>query len=328
MESRSFSGTVGDLSGRIRLDRYAAETLGLHRSQIKTRLLEAKLNGKPVKFSRPVKTGDRVELCWLPAAPLYLKPEPIPLTIIYEDQRCVVINKSQGMVVHPGAGNHSGTLANALLWRRLYREEKGQTDRLDQPDMLDHLTDYRNGIVHRLDKDTSGVIIAAYDDEALEELSAQFRAGTVRKQYLAIVEGTPAETEGRILSRLIRDPRDRKRFTAIPTEAAKSPGKTALTKYRLLKSWGDYTLLLLKPRTGRTHQLRVQLKYLGHPILGDPVYNPRYEPGRTRRGIAGASLMLHASSLAIVLPGKSERLCFKAPLPEHFKKIMTALKCR
>jgi len=325
MESRSFSGTVENFSGGVRLDRYAAEALGLHRSQIKTRLLEAKLNGKPVKFSRPVKTGDRIELSWLPAAPLYLKPEPIPLDIIYEDQRCAVINKSQGMVVHPGAGNHSGTLANALLWRLLRRQEQpaGAAELL-----VPREPDYRNGIVHRLDKDTSGVIIAAYDDEALEELSAQFRAGTVRKQYLAIVEGTPAETDGRILSRLIRDPRNRKRFASIPAEAAKSPGKTALTKYRLLKSWGDYSLLLLKPRTGRTHQLRVQLKYLGHPILGDPVYNPRYEPGKARRGIPGASLMLHASTLAIVLPGEGEPRRFKAPLPERFKTIIAALKRR
>ena len=315
----SYSGTVEERSGGIRLDRYAAETLGItSRSQIKSRILEARLNGKPVKLSRPVKAGDRVELSWLPAAPVHLEPEDIPLKILYEDQRCVVINKSQGMVVHPGAGNHAGTLANALLWRR-YLHLYGPPDRW--PKEPENHPDLRTGIVHRLDKDTSGAIIAAYDDEALAFLSAQFKARTVRKRYLALVQGTPREPEGRIQTALIRDPKNRKRFAA-----AEHGGKIALTRYRLVRSWGEYSLLLLKPQTGRTHQLRVHLSCLGHPILGDPIYNPAYEPDRAVRGrISVPSLLLHAYSLELTLPGTNELRRFTAPLPRRFKTTMAAL---
>ena len=305
MNDCSYSGIVQGLTESIRLDRYAAEILRLlSRSQIKSRCLEAKLNGKDVKISRLVKNGDELQLCWQPSVPLYLEPENIPLKKIYEDDRCVVINKEQGMVVHPGAGNYSGTLANALLWNHTTRYEQQH---------------YRNGIVHRLDKDTSGVIIAAYDDEALAFLSAQFKAKTVRKRYLALVQGIPQNNKGAILTRLIRDPRDRKRFTAIPNEAGltnKQAGKIALTRYRLLKSWPGYSLLLLEPRTGRTHQLRVHLKYLGNPIAGDPVYNPQCD----------GTLMLHALSLAIVIPGESKQRLFKAPMPTRFKEKIKELE--
>jgi 23S rRNA pseudouridine1911/1915/1917 synthase len=320
----SYSGIVEGLSGEIRLDRYAAEYLRLlSRSQIKSRFLEARVNGKGVKLSAPVKAGDTLELSWLPQAPVYLEAEKIDLEILHEDRRCVVINKAQGMVVHPGAGNPSGTLANALLWRRtaLYGGA------LDQPGL-------RNGIVHRLDKDTSGVIIAAYDDDALKILSAQFKARTVKKRYAALVQGRPRLNRGKIHTRLVRDPRNRKRFTTLPAEPANAPpaaysgagtapspaGKSALTCYRVLKSWGDYSLLVLLPRTGRTHQIRVHLKHLGHPVLGDPIYGVR-DPS-----FPGASLMLHAYSLDIVLPGEEKLSRFTAPLPERFKRIIRTLE--
>ena len=313
----TYSGTAEGITNSVRLDRYIADTLRLlSRSQIKSRCLEAKLNGKMVKVSRPVKNGDILEISWQPAAPLYLEPENIDLDLIYEDDRCAVINKAQGMVVHPGAGNHSGTLANALLWRHLNQPE--------QPN-------YRNGIVHRLDKDTSGVIIAAYDDEALAFLSDQFKAKTVRKRYLALVQGVPTNLKGRIHTRLIRDLRDRKRFTAIPIIPDSKPqGKIALTRYRTLKSWADYSLLLLEPRTGRTHQLRVHLKYLGNPIVGDSMYNPMYEVNRKNRdkNFPTSTLMLHALSLAIVIPGETEQRLFKAPVPERFKTVMAELNRR
>ncbi|MDR2702007.1 MAG: RluA family pseudouridine synthase [Spirochaetaceae bacterium] len=310
MEKNRYSGIVGELPGKIRLDRYIAETLKLlNRSQIKSRALEAALNGKPVKLSRTVKAGDRLELSWLAAAPVYLAPEPIPLTLIYEDDHCAVINKPQGMVVHPGAGNHSGTLANALLWRHLHRINGGGEAAVPSENV-------RAGIVHRLDKDTSGVIIAAYDDDSLAMLSAQFKARTARKLYIALVKGTPREAAGSICTRIARNPRDRKRFTALPEQG---PGKIALTRYRLLKSWGDYALLLLKPRTGRTHQLRVHLAHIGHPILGDPLY------ASPDKRFPAATLMLHAYSLRIVLPQHHEPSCFKAPLPERFRTTIAAL---
>ncbi|MDR1325830.1 MAG: RluA family pseudouridine synthase [Treponema sp.] len=293
----SYTGIIAEhLSSPLRLDRYVAENLALlSRSQLKSRCIEAKVNGKAVKISRLLKGGDRLELNWAESEPLDLIPENLPLTILYEDANVVLVNKEQGMVVHPGAGNRRGTLANALLFRRLCLH--GETN-LSVPEG-------RLGIVHRLDKDTSGVIIAAYNNEALAFLSAQFKNRQARKTYAAIVRGTPKEPSGTIETCITRDPRDRKRFTVSATK-----GKPALTSYRVLRSWGVYSLVLLRPRTGRTHQLRVHLLHLGHPILGDPIYGA----GTVRH----ATLMLHAKSLRILLPGGVEPQTFRAPLPPRF----------
>jgi 23S rRNA pseudouridine1911/1915/1917 synthase len=304
-----YSGIVEGADGAPRLDRYVAEELKLlTRSQLKTKLLGARINGKPVKLSRPVKSGDLLELIWAEPEPLRLLPENIPLHILYEDDRVVVIDKAQGMVVHPGAGNRSGTLANALLYRRLSRAGllSGGGLTID--------TSFRPGIVHRLDKDTSGVIIAAYDDAALAFLADQFKARSVKKTYGAIVLGSPREKEGRITGRIVRDSRDRKRFTVSP-----DLGKPALTRYRVIRFWGAYSLLLLRPRTGRTHQLRVHLRHLGHPILGDPIY------GAPDKHFPKAALMLHARTLSITLPGQETPLTFKAPLPERFRDSIRRL---
>jgi 23S rRNA pseudouridine1911/1915/1917 synthase len=296
----------------IRLDRYVAEYTGLlTRSQIKSRFLEARLNGRPVKLSRLVKPGDMLELFWTDPPPADLLPEDIPLDIVYEDERVAVIDKPQGMVVHPGAGNHRGTLANALLHRRLERAVPAGGGEW-----------FRPGIVHRLDKDTSGLIIAAYDDEALVFLADQFKARKVKKTYAAIVRGRPREERGRIETGIIRDRRDRKRFTVSPPDGG---GKYALSFYRVVRSWGDYSLLFLRPRTGRTHQLRVHLRHLGHPILGDPLY------GSPDGGFPRASLMLHAKSLSLMLPpaavpgGAVRPGNFKSPLPRRFREIIREL---
>jgi 23S rRNA pseudouridine1911/1915/1917 synthase len=311
-----YSGTVGGgLSEGLRLDRYVAEDLRLlTRSQLKTRLISARLNGKPVKLSRPVKPGDLLDLTWAEPEPLYLTPEDIPLRILYEDDRVVVIDKAQGMVVHPGAGNRSGTLANALLYRRLSRAGllPGAAGGVIG-DSAVYDGSFRPGIVHRLDKDTSGVIIAAYDDEALAFLADQFKARTVKKTYGAIVLGTPREKAGLMDGRIIRDSRDRKRFTVSPDTGNADRGKPALTRYRVIRSWGAYSLLLLQPRTGRTHQLRVHLRHLGHPILGDPIY------GQASKQFP---LMLHARTLSIRLPGRETPSLFKAPLPRRFRELI------
>ncbi|MDR0599821.1 MAG: RluA family pseudouridine synthase [Treponema sp.] len=323
MERRVYSGMVGEIPGEIRLDRYAAENLGLlSRSQIRGRLLEAKVNGKPVKRSRLLKTGDALEFSWLPPREENLEPEEIPLDILYEDDRTVVINKAAGMVVHPGAGNPSGTLANALLWRRPRRPGAG----LETGSAAgNRVVSLRTGIVHRLDKDTSGVIAAAYDDEALAFLAAQFKARKVEKRYLALVQGTPREQTGSINVPLVRDPANRKRF--VPGKSAgagkPAPGKPAFTGYRVIRAWGDYSLILCRPRTGRTHQIRVHLRHLGHPILGDPLY------GRRDGLFPGASLMLHSYSLALILPAFPGGISrFRAPPPERFKTLMAALERR
>jgi 23S rRNA pseudouridine1911/1915/1917 synthase len=301
-----YSCTVeGSFHGR-RLDRYVAEDLKLlTRSQLKTRLLRATLNGKPAKLSRSVKSGDFIELVWADPEPLTLTPENIPLDILYEDDRVVVLNKAQGMVVHPGAGNRSGTLANALLYRRL----GGAGSSGAVPGAC-----CRPGIVHRLDKDTSGVIIASYDEAALAFLADQFKARTVKKTYAAIVRGIPREKTGVVETRIARDSRDRKRFAV-----SADRGKAALTRYRVIRSWGAYSLLALRPRTGRTHQLRVHLRHLGCPILGDRVY------GVPDKRFPRATLMLHARTLAITLPGRDAPGLFKAPLPERFRDFIEAL---
>jgi 23S rRNA pseudouridine1911/1915/1917 synthase len=213
------------------------------------------------------------------------------------------------MVVHPGAGNHSGTLANALLYRRLNR---GSPPAAGLSGSVPGAC--RPGIVHRLDKDTSGVIIASYDDAALAFLADQFKARTVKKTYAAIVRGTPREKTGIIKTRIVRDSRDRKRF-AVSTDR----GKSALTRYRVIRSRGVYSLLLLRPRTGRTHQLRVHLRHLGCPILGDSVY------GLPDRQFPKATLMLHARTLAIILPGRDAPSLFKAPLPARFRDWISAM---
>ena len=297
--------TVGEeAAGGMRLDRYVAETLGLlTRSQLKVRFIGARVNGKQVKISRLLESGDRLELELKEPESSELEPQDLPLSVIYEDERVVVVDKEQGLVVHPGAGNRSGTLANALLFRRLSRSLTAEG--------------FRPGIVHRLDKDTSGVIIAAYDDEALAFLADQFKERTTRKTYVAIVMGNPPLDAGIVDKRIARDPRDRKRFACVETG-----GKAALTQYKVVERFDGYTLMLLRPRTGRTHQLRVHLRSLGCPILGDPIY------GRDDDRFPAATLMLHALRLRLRLPGASSPSTFTAPLPQRFRSILRTLRRR
>jgi len=289
-------------SQSVRLDRYISENLKLlSRSQIKIRNLNVKINGKEVKLSKLIKYKDQLDIQWNDIPLPELIPQDIPLDIIYEDERCVVINKTQGMVVHPGAGNRQGTLANALYYRRLNRNGDETADNL------------RPGIVHRLDKETSGINIAAYNDEVHAFLDGQFKTRNVKKNYLAIVHGVPKEKSGRIETCIARDPKDRKRFTV------SANGKNSITFYKVIKNWKNYSLLLLRPRTGRTHQLRVHLRYIGHPILGDPVYSSAC------RQFKDAALMLHSKSLSITLPGEKEERVFSSDLPERFISIMKKL---
>jgi len=293
---QNFSHVIEEqLPPNLRLDRYVSESLKLlSRSQIKARQLKAKVNGKDVKFSRLVKHGDALELSWDDEPPQDIIPQDIPLDIVYEDDRCVVVNKAQGMVVHPGAGNRQGTLANALCFRRL---------RLGEQSASFLNAGIRPGIVHRLDKDTSGIIIAAYDEEAQAFLCEQFKSRKVRKNYIAIVHGVPNAKTGRIETFIARDAHDRKRF------AVSAKGKTAVTFWKVLKSRQNYSLVLLRPKTGRTHQLRVHMRHIGHPILGDPLYGS---------GEKGVTLMLHSKSLAITLPSETSERIFSSPMPERF----------
>lgn len=306
--------------GPVRLDVYAASVLGLlTRSQIKSRNLAATVNGKAVKLSQLVKAGDRLALSWDERPPSALPPENIPLSVIYEDEHCIVLNKAQGMVVHPGAGNYRGTLVNALLWRRMAADGQQAADGSGPFPAGDVCAGLQYGerpfIVHRLDKDTSGILIAAYTEDALRFLSGQFKERAVKKTYAAIVAGVPPHERGLIDTTICRDTRNRKTFIVSKTGGK---GKRAVTRYRLIRSavsgGGAYSLLLLRPRTGRTHQLRVHLRHIGCPILGDPLYHkkdPRFP---------AATLMLHALSLEITLP-RGERETLRAPLPERFSLV-------
>ncbi|MCL2008443.1 MAG: RluA family pseudouridine synthase [Treponema sp.] len=308
MPSRSCIVPVSIPPG-IRLDRYIAEYLKiLSRSQIRARGLEVMVNGRAAKISRILKGGESLDLSWSEAEISFLVPEDLPLDILYEDDRVIVVNKAQGMVVHPGAGNPGGTLANALLFRRLQRLGAGSAEGAGAPGARE--SGLRPGIVHRLDKDTSGVIIAAWDEEAHALLSEQFKTRKVRKTYAALVRGWPKEAEGCIDKKIVRSSRDRKLFTV-----SDEKGRQSITYYKVVRSYsskafGVFSLLLIRPITGRTHQIRVHLKHLGHPILGDPLYG---EGSQVR--VKG--LMLHAKRLSLRLPSGEYRT-FRTRLPKRF----------
>ncbi len=293
-------GMVGVVKA-ARLDRYIADDLGLlSRSQFKARFVSAMVNGRDAKPSRPLKPGDRFVIQLLDEVDRSSAsmPEDLPITVLYEDDQVLVVDKAQGMVVHPAHGNWSGTLANALL---------GRIGTAGAPP--------RAGIVHRLDKDTSGVLIAARSAAAQEVLARQFRDRTTIKTYIAITQRCPAQPSGRIDTWLARDPRDRKRFAAAP----EGTGKRAISEWRVLAEAAGYAVVALRPKTGRTHQLRVHCRDLGCPILGDPIY------GKPDRRFATATLMLHAYELQIRVPGSEEVSTFRAPIPERMVSIAAAL---
>jgi 23S rRNA pseudouridine1911/1915/1917 synthase len=313
---------TADVPPGTRIDKYLAGLDGLcTRSQLKTALKEILHNGKPVKPSKQVQPGDQIEIRLCEAeAPLY-EAEKIDLDILYEDSRVIAVNKPRGMVVHPGSGVRSGTLVQGLLYHAREIADSFPEEKI------------RPGIVHRLDKDTSGVLVAAKDPQALEFLSNQFRSRAVKKIYLAIVKGRLPESQGSVKGFIRRDTRHRKRFIA-----AASGGKAAETRYRVLAECGAYSLVRLAPKTGRTHQLRVHMKSLGCPILGDPIY------GRRDERFPQAGLMLHAWRLSLSLPGsglqaagfvkpgdpeslgaEQHKRTFRAPLPEDFALLIKEL---
>lgn len=286
-----------------RLDRFVADRMGLFtRSQARSRITALRVNGEPARPARRLKPGDRVTVEYDDPPPDRLVPEAIPLSILYENDDVVVVDKPQGMVVHPGSGNRTGTLVNALL-----AHCAGLATAYGAAEA-------RPGIVHRLDKDTSGVIVTAKNPVAHESLARQFHDRKVRKRYLAIVRGGPRGDAGRIDDRLARSRADRQRFVPVAVG-----GRRAVTDWRVLRRWDGCSLVLLAPRTGRTHQLRVHLRHLGCPVLGDPLYggaDPRFP---------AATLMLHAWRLRIVLPGEESAREFRAPLPVRFRLLLGSL---
>lgn len=297
-----------------RLDKYISSLKdGMNRSKLKSSATEILVNGKSVKLSTKVKAGDKIDIQWDENIPTDITPEDIPLHIIYEDENVTVINKEQGMVTHPAAGNWSGTLVNALL----YHWKRESIAEIKDDDINKVLANRRPGIVHRLDKDTSGIIITAKNTFAEEWLSKQFLNKKLHKEYILITKGKPPASAGDIKTQIIRDPKDRKKYKAL---TGTQEGKFARTLYKVIAYYGNYSLIRVRLKTGRTHQIRVHMKYLGCPILGDPIY------GKKDSLISDATLMLHSRQMDIRLPGKEDFTRFRAAVPLRFKKTIELLQ--
>lgn len=261
---------------------------------------QVSVNGRTVKASYKLEAGDEV-LITLPEDEEAGEPQPedIPLSIVFENEHVAIIDKPAGMVVHPAYGHHSGTLVNAVLARWPQTATFGPADRA--------------GIVHRLDKDTSGVILIAKTALALADLREQFQARTVKKRYLALVEGNPENTEGVIDAPIGRDPNQRKRM------AVTRDGRAAVSEFRVLELYQDNALVEVFPQTGRTHQIRVHLAFIGHPVVGDGVY------GRRKQRVKMKRHFLHAESLTFRVPGADEVLTASAPLPLPLQNVLEKL---
>ena len=289
-----------------RLDIYISEAYKvLSRTAIKRLLEEEKIhvNGKVEKTSYKVKNGDNIEIEIPEAKETKLEAQNIPVPVIYEDKDIIVVNKPKGMVVHPANGNPDGTLVNAILAMC-----KGSLSGIGG--------EIRPGIVHRLDKDTSGLLIVAKNDEAHIKMSKQIQDKKVEKRYIALVRGNVPDDEATIDMPIARSKVDRKKM------AVDKNGKEAVTHFKVLKRYGNYTLLEIKIDTGRTHQIRVHMSYIGYPVVGDSVYSS----GKNEFGVEGQ--MLHARYLKFKHPITGKELNLEAPLPEYFEKIIKQLESR
>lgn len=285
-----------------RADVFLAAKLGVSRSNMQ-KLLEdgrVKRGEKIIKANYKVRADEMFVVDIPEPEPIEAVPENIPLDIIYEDDDVVVLNKARGMVVHPAPGNYTGTLVNALLYH--CSNLSGINSAI------------RPGIVHRLDKDTSGIMIVAKNDAAHISLSQQIQSKTAVRTYLSVVRGNIKTDSGTIETQIARDKTDRKKMAVV-----KEGGRDAITDYEVLERFGKYTLVRCKLRTGRTHQIRVHMEYLGYPLVGDP----KYSPMKTPFGIKGQAL--HSHTLEFTHPRTGERMKFEAPLPEDMHKIITRL---
>lgn len=264
--------------GGARLDLYLSERLELTRSQVK-RLVDQELvqvNGEPVKAGYKLKPEDRISVFLPESSELSLEPEPIPLEIVYEDEELAVINKPRGLVVHPGAGNPDGTLVNALLFHLDELSEVGDPE--------------RPGIVHRLDKDTSGLLVVAKTDSCHTYLTQQIKERLVARHYLALVQGVLRDDRGTIEAPIGRHPKDRKKMAVV------EDGRPAVTHFEVLERFARHSLVRCRLVTGRTHQIRVHLAHVHHPLVGDPLY------GYRTNNLGAEGQMLHAAYLAFTHP--------------------------
>ncbi len=303
-----------DFEGLERLDKFIASIPNsMNRSKLKSGVNEILVNGKKAKLSQKVKKGDVIDIQWEDNIPDDIEPEDIPLDIIFENENVTVVNKKQGMVTHPACGNWNGTLVNALL----YHWGREKIPQLKEGSESEILTRRRPGIVHRLDKETSGIIITAKNRDSEEWLQTQFKDKKLQKEYILICCGKPKERSGDIRTQIIRDPKNRHRFKAVTDT---DDGKFARTIYTTISSYGNYSLIRVRIKTGRTHQIRVHMKYLGCPILGDSIYS------KVDKHFPDATLMLHSVQLKIRLPNEKEFSTFKTKTPERFIEVEKKLK--
>lgn len=283
-----------------RLDKVVADAFADYtRTQVNAWIADGVLtvNGAVKKAKYAVKPGDEVKFTVPDPVEIDLQPEDIPLDIVYEDDDLLVVNKPQGMVVHPSLGHESGTLVNALMFHTQLSSINGVV---------------RPGIVHRIDKDTSGLLMVAKNDKAHESLSAQLKEKKNLRQYYALVHGEFVENEGTIKAPLGRSSADRKK------QAVVSGGRDAVTHFKVVKRFVGYTLVQVTLETGRTHQIRVHMAYIGRPVAGDPLYGPK-------KTLPGNGQYLHAATLGLTQPTTGEELTFEAPLPEHFTAMLAQL---
>lgn len=298
--------TVTPEEETLRLDVLLSRRVeGLTRSAAQRLLEEGKvsLQGRPLKKNHRLRAGEALELCLPDPVPTDARPQDIPLDIVYEDADVAVVNKPRGMVVHPAPGNPDGTLVNALL-AHCGQSLSGVGGAI------------RPGIVHRIDKDTSGLLIIAKNDRAHLALSAQLKDHTLSRVYEAVAIGSLKEDRGTVDAPIGRSLRDRKKMAVV------SDGRRAVTHYEVLARYPGYTHLRCQLETGRTHQIRVHMAYLGHPLAGDPVYGPKNDPERL------GGQCLHARELTFVHPTTGQTVHLTCPLPDWFSDFLNRLEKR
>ena len=292
-----------------RLDLFLVRSLGdFSRSHVQKVIASGGVTVNDAEIKKPrymLEIGDSVSVDVPPPQPIEARPENIPLDILYEDGDVIVVNKARGMVTHPALGTASGTLVNALLYH--CKDLSGINGAL------------RPGIVHRLDKDTSGVMIAAKNDTAHVSLAEQIRSKEAHRTYLAIVQGVINEPKGIIRGAIGRDPRDRQKMAVVPIEHG---GKDATTEFLVRERFDKYSLVECNLKTGRTHQIRVHMAYIGHPVVGDPKYGTKKNPFADL--INGQAL--HSMRLTFVHPATGDEMTFEAPLPDDMKNILSELR--
>lgn len=297
--------TVPEDVSDIRIDRYLSGVFAdLSRSYLQ-KLLDGGLitvNARVVKRNEKVKGGDAIFLTVPDPVEPEIAAEEIPLSILYEDGDIILINKPKGMVVHPAAGHPNGTLVNALL-----AHCRGGLSGINGV--------RRPGIVHRIDRDTTGVLVVCKNDAAHEMIARQLKVHSITRKYLAIVHGNLKEDEGTVNAPIGRHPSDRKRMSI-----NQKHGKEAVTHYRVLERFGSFTYLECRLETGRTHQIRVHMASIGHPLLGDTVYGPAKCPYKLQ------GQTLHAGVLGFIHPGTGQYMEFQAPLPEYFEELLVKLR--